>query len=166
MEESRVRLMRKRKELFILKKMKNRKYKTRINKKITKEYRAWKAMKSRCYSKCNKNMGNYQKDNIQVCKKWINSFDNFLDDMGFAPSEKHTLDRIDPKKNYCKKNCRWATFKTQSNNRGSFNLKYKYNGEVKNLKEWSEYFNIKYTTLYQRIFRSKLSFEEAIKINN
>lgn len=28
-----------------------------------------------------------------------------------------TIDRIDPTKNYCKENCRWATYKIQANNK-------------------------------------------------
>ena len=59
-----------------------------------KEYRIWKSMKSRCNSKCNKNT-HYQKDNIKVCDSWINSFENFLKDMGNIPSENHSIERKD-----------------------------------------------------------------------
>jgi hypothetical protein len=146
--------------------MKNKKYKTREEGKVTKEYRAWKAMKARCYAPCNKNMGKYQNCNIEVCERWINSFDNFMDDMGKSPTINHSLDRIDPAKNYSPENCRWATWKTQSSNRGSFNNVFEFNEKSKILKDWAKYFNIKYTTLYQRIYRSKMSFEQAIKYTN
>lgn len=146
--------------------MKDKKYKTRENKKITKEYNAWKAMKARCYSPCNKNMGKYQALNIQVCERWLNSFENFMDDMGKAPDINYSLDRIDPFKDYSPENCRWATWKTQSSNRGNFNKVFEYQGESKILKDWAKFFNIKYTTLYQRLYRSKMTFEEAIKTNN
>ena len=119
-------------------------------------------MKARCYSPCNKKMGKYQAMNIQVCDRWLNSFENFMDDMGFSPSKDHSLDRIDPKKGYTPENCRWATWKTQSSNRGDFNLIYEHKGKSMILKDWAKKLNIKYTTLYQRIFRSKMSFEEAI----
>ncbi len=145
--------------------MKKRKYSTRIDGKITKEYRAWKAMKARCYAPCNKDMGKYQALNIQVCNRWLNSFDNFMDDMGECPSKNHSLDRIDPSKNYSPENCRWTTWKTQSSNRGSFNKIFEYNGEIKILKDWARIFNIKYTTLYQRIYRSNMTFEQAINFN-
>ena len=139
-----------------------KRYKRKIDNVPTKEYRAWKAMKARCYSPCNKKMGKYQAMNIQVCDHWLNSFENFMDDMGFSPSKDHSLDRIDPEKDYTPENCRWATWKTQSSNRGDFNLIYEYKGESMILKDWAKKLNIKYTTLYQRIFRSKMSFKEAI----
>ena len=144
--------------------MKKRKYKTRINGKITKEYRAWKGMKSRCYSPCNKNMGKYQALNIEVCGRWKNSFDNFMDDMGKCP-EGYTLDRIDPTKDYSPENCRWASWKTQSSNRGNFNKVFTYQGKTMILKDWAKHFNIKYTTLYTRMHRGGLSFEDAVNYN-
>lgn len=52
---------------------------------------------------------------------------------------------------------------TQFRNRGTFNKVFTYDDRSLTLKEWSIYFNIKYTTLYQRIYRSGLSFEDAIK---
>lgn len=133
----------------------------RINGKITKEYRAWKAMKARCYSKSNSYM-NYQKNNIIVCERWLNSFENFLKDMGTCP-ENYSLDRINNEGNYGPSNCRWVTQQIQCSNRGEFNKIFTFNNETHTLKEWSKILNIKYTTLYLRIYRSNLSFEEAIK---
>lgn len=145
--------------------MNNRKYKTRISKnKITKEYRAWKGMKARCYAKCNSNMGYYQKHNIKVCDRWLNSFDNFMDDMGYAPNEKYSLDRIDNSKGYSPDNCKWSLHSDQIKNRTNFNLYFTHNGETKVLKDWANQFGIKYTTLYMRIKKGNKSFEEAIKL--
>lgn len=136
----------------------------RKNGKLTKEYRAWKAMKTRCYSNCNKEHGNYHENNIQVCDNWKSSFEEFLSNMGECPKN-YSLDRIDNKGNYEPSNCRWSDTLTQSNNRSEFNLIYEYNSQSKTLKEWSKIFNIKYTTLYMRITRNNLSFEDAIKVN-
>jgi len=134
----------------------------RINGKITREYRAWKAMKARCYARFTSKT--YKEKNIQVCDEWLNDFEKFYEDMGNCP-EGHSLDRIDNDGNYSKENCRWATDKEQSSNRGSFNIVYTYQGESKVLKDWARYFNMKYSCLYQRIVKQKLSFEEAIEID-
>lgn len=137
----------------------------RINGKLTKEYQAWKNMKARCYSTCNKTHGKYYENNIQVCDRWKNSFENFLQDMGKAPNN-HSLDRIDNLGNYEPNNCKWSTVKEQSCNRSDFNLKYTYNGETKILSEWAELYNLDYNNLHKRIFKSNMSFEEAIVYNN
>ena len=128
----------------------------------TKEYYAWKAMKARCYAPCNKDMGKYQKGNITVCEEWKHSYENFINDMGFAPSTKHSLDRIDTTKGYYKENCRWATTKEQANNRGNFNILITFENKTLVLKDWAAELGIKYTTLYNRLYRSKLTFENAI----
>lgn len=129
---------------------------------ITKEYIAWKAMKSRCYSPSNKD-NNYQKRGIIVCDRWKHSFENFYNDMGKAPSKLHSLDRINNDGNYEPGNCRWVVSKIQSSNRSNFNKIFTLNGESMTLKDWSRKLNIKYNTLWLRIYRSNLSFEEAIK---
>lgn len=133
----------------------------RINGKITKEYRAWKAMKSRCYSPSTKGT-NYDKNNIIVCNRWLNSFENFHEDMGICPNG-YSLDRIDNNKNYSPDNCRWTDNSTQTSNRGSFNKIFTYNNESKVLKQWAKDFDINYITLWSRIFKYGLSFEDSIK---
>jgi hypothetical protein len=133
----------------------------KINGKITKEYQAWKAMKSRCYSPVNKQTS-YQNKQVIVCEQWKNNFDKFLEDMGKCP-EGYSLDRIDNNGNYEPSNCRWSDNSTQSKNRGTFNKVFTYAGKSMVLKDWAKELNINYTTLYQRIYRSGLSFEKAIE---
>lgn len=130
-----------------------------MNKKSLKEYRAWKAMKARCNAP-SASKGIYLE--INVCDRWKNSYQNFINDMGKAPSSKHSLDRIDNTKGYFPENCRWATQKEQSQNRSDFNKVFTHKGETHVLKEWSRILGIKYTTLYLRIYRNGLTFEKAI----
>lgn len=138
--------------------------KKRINGKLTKEYQAWKAMKSRCYSPSTKKCRDYQIKGIIVCSEWLNDFDKFLEDMGECPNNL-SLDRIDNDKSYYKENCRWTTNSEQAKNRGNFNKVFTYNGKSQVLKDWARELGFKYTTLWNRIYRSKLSFEEAIQEN-
>lgn len=80
------------------------------------EYRAWQAMRNRCYNTRAKDYAYYGAKGIRVCRRW-NKFENFLADMGRRPSALHTLDRIRTAGNYTPGNCRWATRETQARNR-------------------------------------------------
>jgi len=81
----------------------------------TPTYNSWRAMKDRCYSKNHIEYKRYGALGIEVCERWKTSYENFLQDMGERPP-KHSLDRINPFKNYSPENCRWADYKTQANN--------------------------------------------------
>jgi len=79
-------------------------------------YTTWRKMKARCLNKNANGYEDYGGIGIKVCNRWINSFEDFLSDMGERP-EKHSIDRIDGRKGYFKKNCRWATQSEQNLNK-------------------------------------------------
>lgn len=81
------------------------------------EYRSWQMMKNRCLNPRAHDFVYYGGRGITICKKWRESFEAFLADMGRRPSALHTLDRKDANKNYTPSNCRWATRQEQSRNR-------------------------------------------------
>lgn len=126
----------------------------------TKEHRAWLAMHNRCNLKTLKGYENWGGRGIKVCSRW-GSFDSFLEDMGYSPTSKHSIDRIDNNGNYEPQNCRWATNKQQTRNLRS-NKNYELNGVVKTLSEWCEEFNLNYGTIHNRIYSLKWCFQKAI----
>lgn len=83
----------------------------------TRAYQTWRHMKDRCLNPRNKRFFDYGGRGIKVCDRWLNSFENFLADMGERPEGK-TLDRYpDNNGNYEPGNCRWATPLQQQQNR-------------------------------------------------
>lgn len=115
-------------------------------------YTSWYSMKSRCYNDAINGYENYGGRGIKVCDRWINSFDNFVKDMGYRKSITYQIDRIDTEGNYSPDNCRWTTRRLQANNRRS-TVKVSYNGVEKSITLWAEELGIKPGTLLGRIKR-------------
>lgn len=81
----------------------------------TREYKSWSAMRDRCLCPTNRQYAAYGGRGITVDPSW-DSFEVFLADMGPRPVG-FSLDRINNAEGYSKQNCRWASPKTQANNR-------------------------------------------------
>jgi len=80
------------------------------------EYRSWNAMVNRCLRKGNPAYKFYGALGVLVCSRWL-TFEKFLTDMGRRPNLAYSLDRINPRGDYTKENCRWATREQQANNK-------------------------------------------------
>jgi hypothetical protein len=111
-------------------------------------HRAWIALRQRCINPRTPAFGHYGGRGIDVCERWLQSFENFLADMGTRP-DGLTLERLDNNKGYGPDNCKWGTRKEQSNNT-RHNVKVEYNGVVLNLTQWAERTGIKFNTLKMR----------------
>lgn len=82
----------------------------------SREYSSYKAMKERCNNTNHHAYKNYGGRGISVCKRWLDDFINFYNDMGKRPIGT-SLDRINNNGNYEPNNCKWSTPKEQNNNR-------------------------------------------------
>lgn len=114
---------------------------------LTREYRCWYAMHSRCRDMKDSRYGGR---GIKVCERWT-SFENFLADMGRCP-EGLTLDRINNNSGYSSDNCRWADAKAQNRNRSS-NRQITFNGRTMCLADWCDDTGLPRTTLERRLNR-------------
>jgi hypothetical protein len=116
----------------------------------TKEYSTWCRMKTRVKSDEPNKKKSYKDKGIIVCDEWANSFERFLNDIGYAPSKDHTLERIDNDGNYCKENCKWATKKEQCQNKSS-NRFIEHNGIKDTLTNWEKRLGFKRGVLQYRL---------------
>lgn len=89
---------------------------TSHNMTYTKEYFAWQNMKTRCTNENSSHYDNYGGRGITIQDNWLNDFERFFEHIGPAPSEKHSVDRIDTNGNYEEGNVKWSTVSEQAQN--------------------------------------------------
>ncbi len=71
-------------------------------------YESWHSMKGRCNNPNVSGYKYYGGKGISYDVKW-EYYIGFLADMGLKPSIEYVIDRINPRGNYTKRNCRWIT---------------------------------------------------------
>ena len=132
----------------------------------TTEYRSWAAMKGRCLNPSNNRYENYTKLGVIICNRWLNSFENFLKDMGEKPSPSHSIERIDNDGNYDPGNCKWGTPLEQAANTrnlkwfGAFNKKTRKNYKSDNQHEFARQHGLDYRRIFDSLHDKRKCCED------
>jgi hypothetical protein len=109
-------------------------------------------MIQRCLNPRAQQYRNYGARGIRVCERWLENFENFIQDMGEKPSPQHSLDRIDNHGDYTPENCRWATRKVQARNKRNNHL-ITAGQETMPISAWAERTGLRKNTIKERLRR-------------
>lgn len=120
----------------------------------TATYASWTSMRQRCTNSKASKFSNYGGRGIKICDRWLESFENFLADMGERPAGK-TLDRCENNGNYEPGNCKWSTPKEQARNRRS-NRHVVVDGETMTMTAAAEVLGVNMTTLKYQLDKEGL----------
>jgi hypothetical protein len=126
----------------------------------TKEFNTWSSMIARCTNPRCSHWDSYGGRGISIHEPWRNSFSEFFQYVGAAPSKSHTLDRIDNSGNYEPGNVRWATISEQNRNKRSNRL-ITHDGITLPMCDWATKVNISYNALRFRLNKG-WSIERAL----
>lgn len=114
------------------------------------EHASWHAMIRRCTNPASEVYNYYGGRGITVCQRWLNSFWDFIEDVGRRPAPGMSLDRINNDGNYVPENVRWATRQQQSENQRN-NVKITHQGLTLNVVQWARKLGINPTTIRARL---------------
>jgi hypothetical protein len=127
------------------------------------EYGIWSSMKSRCNVPATKYFENYGGRGIKVCEAWMNSFAQFIADMGPRPSSRHSIERRNNDGDYEPGNCFWSTRRDQMRNTRQNHL-ITYGEKTQCLTAWAEELGMEAATLFCRVGpRYQWSVEKAFE---
>lgn len=130
-------------------------------------YKRWWHMRARCKFIWDKDYKNYGAKGIKCLWENYIDFKNDMYESYLKHSKKYgdkdtTIERINYKGNYCKDNCRWATFQEQARNKSNNRL-ITHGKNTKTLSEWARYAKMSHEALAYRLSKG-LSIEEAITL--
>ncbi len=114
------------------------------------ERNAWRAMIRRCTEPGQKDWPRYGGAGITVCPAWIQSFGQFLKDMGPAPTQAHWLGRLRVLENYEPGNCVW-TMQPPQERRRTFCRRVTIGGQVVTAAEAARSIGVMHATVLRRV---------------
>lgn len=131
------------------------------NKKNERIYKIWYKMISRCENPNDIAYRKYGSKGISFCEEWkdYSQFKKWALNNGYE--DDLTIDRIDSKQNYTPENCRWVNYETQNNNRGDYNVRLSFRGEIHTIAEWAKIANLTAHIIHMRL-KKGMSVEEAL----
>jgi hypothetical protein len=130
-------------------------------------YKRYWHIRARCLFEWDKDYKRYGGSGIKF--EW-RDYDHFKEDMyelylqhkAKYGDKNTTIDRIDPKGNYCKENCRWATTTVQARNK-STNRYYTHNGKTMIIADWARKIGCSRQALRYRLEHG-LTIDQAISL--
>lgn len=131
---------------------------------LKRELGAWRVMRYRCLSPTHKDFRHYGGKLITICPEWLQSFTNFLADLGPAPSQTYWLGRLDVTKGYCPENCHWTTHDPQIRRRTCTRM-VTFNGQELTLSELARKVGVDFVTLSRRLSNYQCNLTEATTLN-
>lgn len=113
-------------------------------------YYTWQAIKRRCNNKSDRAYHRYGGRGIKVSVEWLNSYENFLSDMGLPPTLDHQIDRKDNNGDYEKDNCHWVSRTENARNKRN-NRDITAFGKTQTLAEWAIETGLNRETIARRL---------------
>lgn len=128
------------------------------------EYSTWCHIKQRCHNPDDPAYFRYGGRGIHVCRRWMDSFVNFLNDMGRRPTKFHSIERLNNNGNYSPSNCKWATKWEQMRNTRA-NRFFQFEGEKRTMAEIARMLGIRWQRLSYHIGKRRTIPEIARRFN-
>lgn len=123
----------------------------------TRLHNIWKGMKSRCYNPNDTGYRFYGGKGVKICDEWLSDFMNFYNwSMNNGYTDELSIDRINPKGDYCPENCRWITMQEQQRNKNN-TVYINYNNTEYTMRQLADYYGCNYSRIKYYYYNGDLN---------